>query len=328
MTKFRFAHSMLLVVMLYFMICIGCSSNDGRIILKAAHVTTIDHPFQLGLLKFKEIVERETNNGIQVNIYPSGQLGNERDLVEGLQIGTVQITPTSNAPLSSWVPEIMVFDLPFIFRDSDHAEKVLDGPIGRELAAKSEQFGIKILAFWSAGTRSIFTKKPINTLADLKGLKIRVMENPIHIETFNAFGAQATPMASGEVFSALQQGVIDDAENDPNSFYTFGFWQVTKFYSMTQHFYNPAPFMVGKQIYDSLSDEHKRIIQNAALTARDYQRETVKIMTVESLDKLKQEGVAINFPALDEFTINASTVYAKFEDVIDNSLIEKIKAVK
>ena len=319
---------MLLVVMLYFMICIGCSSNDGRIILKAAHVTAIDHPFQLGLLKFKEIVERETNNGIQVNIYPSGQLGNERDLVEGLQIGTVQITPTSNAPLSSWVPEIMVFDLPFIFRDSDHAEKVLDGPIGRELAEKSEQFGIKILAFWSAGTRSVFTKKSVNTITDLEGLKIRVMENPIHIETFNAFGAQATPMASGEVFSALQQGVIDGAENDPNTFYTFGFWQVTKFYSMTQHFYNPAPFMISKQIYDSLSDEYKRIIQNAAISTRDYQRETVRKMTDDSLDKLRQEGVAINYPSLEEFVKSAANVYSKFENVIDISLIDEIKAVK
>ena len=328
MVHFGFKNMLVSLSILFFIFATGCGSDDGTIILKAAHVTATNHPFQLGLLNFKETVERETNNRIKINIYPSTQLGNERDLIEGLQIGTVQIAPTSNAPLSSWVPEVMVFDFPFIFRDSDHAEKVLDGQIGSELASKAEQFGIKILAFWSAGTRSIFTKKPINTLADLKGLKIRVMENPIHIETFNAFGAQATPMASGEVFSALQQGVIDGAENDPNSFYTFGFWQVTKFYSMTQHFYNPAPFMVGKQIYDSLSDEHKRIIQNAALTARDYQRETVKIMTVESLDKLKQEGVAINFPALDEFTINASTVYAKFEDVIDNSLIEKIKAVK
>ena len=171
MKKSRFAQLTSLMVFLCFIIGIGCSSNEGGIILKAAHVTAINHPFQLGLLKFKEIVERETNNKIQVNIYPSGQLGNERDLIEGLQIGTVQIAPTSNAPLSSWVPEIMVFDLPFIFRNSDHAEKVLDGPIGRELAAKSEQFGIKILAFWSAATRSVFTKKPINTVADLEGLK-------------------------------------------------------------------------------------------------------------------------------------------------------------
>ena len=328
MKKSRFAQLTSLMVFLCFIIGIGCSSNEGGIILKAAHVTAINHPFQLGLLKFKEIVERETNNKIQVNIYPSGQLGNERDLIEGLQIGTVQIAPTSNAPLSSWVPEIMVFDLPFIFRNSDHAEKVLDGPIGRELAEKSEQFGIKILAFWSAATRSVFTKKPINTVADLEGLKIRVMENPIHIETFNAFGAQATPMASGEVFSALQQGVIDGAENDPNTFYTFGFWQVTKFYSMTQHFYNPAPFMISKQIFDSLSDEHKRIIQNAALTARDYQRETVRKMTNDSLDKLKQEGIAINYPSLEEFEKSAANVYLKFENVIDISLIEKIKAVK
>ena len=170
------------------------------------------------MLKFKNIVETETDNEIQVNIYPSTQLGNERDIIEGLQIGTIQIAPTSNAPLSSWVPELMVFDFPYIFRDNEHAAKVLDGPVGREIASKTEDFGIKILAFWSAGIRSVFTKTPVNTLADLTGLKIRVMENPVHIKTFNAFGAQATPMASGEVFSALQQGVIDGAENDPNSF--------------------------------------------------------------------------------------------------------------
>ena len=124
MKKFQFAQSMLFAVIIFFIIGIGCGSNDGTIILKAAHVTAIDHPFQLGLLKFKDIVEIETNNKIQVNIYPSTQLGNERDLIEGLQIGTVQIAPTSNAPLSSWVPELMVFDFPYIFRDIEHAEKV------------------------------------------------------------------------------------------------------------------------------------------------------------------------------------------------------------
>ncbi len=328
MIKSQFVKSMLLVVILFFVIGIGCSSNDGTIILKAAHVTAIDHPFQLGLLKFKSIVETETNNEIQVNIYPSTQLGNERDIIEGLQIGTIQIAPTSNAPLSSWVPELMVFDFPYIFRDNEHAAKVLDGPVGQEIALKTEDFGIKILAFWSAGTRSVFTKKPINTIDDLTGLKIRVMENPIHIGTFNAFGAQATPMASGEVFSALQQGVIDGAENDPNSFYTFGFWQLTKFYTLTQHFYNPAPFMVSKLFFDGLSDEHKTIIQNAAVVARDYQRETVKNMTNDSLMKLEQEGVIINRPSLDSFRKISEEVYSDFKEIIDSSLIEKIRNIE
>ncbi len=326
MTKSPFAKSMLFVVILFFIIGFGCSSNDGKIILKAAHVTATDHPFQLGLLKFKNIVETETDNEIQVNIYPSTQLGNERDIIEGLQIGTIQIAPTSNAPLSSWVPELMVFDFPYIFRDNEHAAKVLDGPVGREIASKTEDFGIKILAFWSAGIRSVFTKTPVNTLADLTGLKIRVMENPVHIKTFNAFGAQATPMASGEVFSALQQGVIDGAENDPNSFYTFGFWQLTKFYTLTQHFYNPAPFMVSKLFFDGLSDEHKIIIQNAAVTARDYQREIVKNMTNDSLMKLEDEGVIINHPSLDSFKMKSEEVYADFKEIIDSSFIEKVRS--
>ncbi len=316
---------LLFIVSLIFLINYGCGKKEKFIIIKAAHVTAVDHPFQLGLLKFKEIVEKETNNKIQIKIYPSTQLGNERDIIEGMQLGTIQVAPTANAPLSSWVPELMVFDLPYIFRDAEHAEKVLNGPIGRELALKTEQFGIKILTFWTAGTRNIFTKKPINSLSDLKGLKIRVMENPIHIETFNLFGAQATPMASGEVFTALQQGVIDGAENDPNSFYTFGYWQITKFYSMTQHVYGPAPFMISKKFFDNLSEEHKIIIQNAAVTARDYQLKTAKEITNHSLEKLAEKGVKIIYPELGEFKKTVKNIYKKFEDNIDISIIEKIK---
>ncbi|MFC1563273.1 TRAP transporter substrate-binding protein [candidate division KSB1 bacterium] len=319
---------MLFEVFLILLISYGCSKKDRIIIIKAAHVTSIDHPFQLGLLKFKEIVEKETNNKINIKIYPSTQLGNERDLIEGMQLGTVQIAPTANAPLSSWVPELMIFDLPYIFRNAEHAEKVLNGAIGKELALKTEQFGIKILAFWTAGTRNIFTKKPINLPIDLQGLKIRVMENPIHIETFNLFGAQATPMASGEVFTALQQGVIDGAENDPNSFYTFGYWQITKFYSMTQHVYGAAPFMISKKFFDNLSEEQKIIIQNAAITARDYQIKTAKDITKQSLKKLAKEGVKIIYPELSEFKKIAQRIYKKFENKIDTSLIKKIEATK
>jgi len=325
MKKSSYKIKLLFVVFLIFLMSYECTEKDNIITIKAAHVTAVDHPFQLGLLKFKEIVEKETNNKIQIRIYPSTQLGNERDLIEGMQLGTVQITPTANAPLSSWVPELMVFDLPYIFRDAEHAKKVLNGPIGKELASKTEQFGIKILAFWTAGTRNIFTKKPINSPADLQGLKIRVMENPIHIETFNLFGAQATPMASGEVFTALQQGVIDGAENDPNSFYTFGYWQITKFYSMTQHVYGPAPFMISKKFFDNLSEEYKIIIQNAAITARDYQLKTAKEITNQSLEKLAERGVIIIYPELDEFKNIAKNIYKNFEDKIDISLIEKIK---
>ena len=140
---------LLFIVFLILLVNYGCSNKEKTINIKAAHVTAIDHPFQLGLLKFKEIVEKETNNKINVIIYPSTQLGNERDLIEGMQLGTVQIAPTANAPLSAWVPELMVFDLPYIFRDAEHAEKVLNGPIGKQLAKKTEQFGIKILAFWT-----------------------------------------------------------------------------------------------------------------------------------------------------------------------------------
>jgi len=325
MKKSSYKIKLLFVVFLIFLMSYECTEKDNIITIKAAHVTAVDHPFQLGLLKFKEIVEKETNNKIQIRIYPSTQLGNERDLIEGMQLGTVQKTPTANAPLSSWVPELMVFDLPYIFRDAEHAKKVLNGPIGKELASKTEQFGIKILAFWTAGTRNIFTKKPINSPADLQGLKIRVMENPIHIETFNLFGAQATPMASGEVFTALQQGVIDGAENDPNSFYTFGYWQITKFYSMTQHVYGPAPFMISKKFFDNLSEEYKIIIQNAAITARDYQLKTAKEITNQSLEKLAERGVIIIYPELDEFKNIAKNIYKNFEDKIDISLIEKIK---
>lgn len=328
MKKFAVWSVIYFFISLFLIFVIKCSKKEKTITIKAAHVTATDHPFHLGLLKFKEIVEQKSENKINVKIYPSTQLGNERDIIEGLQMGTIQISPTANAPLSAWVQELMVFDLPYLFRDRAHAEKVLNGSIGSTFAEKTEKFGIKILAFWTAGTRNIFTKKPIHSIEDLQGLKIRVMENPIHIETFNLFGAQATPMASGEVFTALQQGIIDGAENDPNSFYTFGYWQITKFYSMTQHVYGPAPFMVSKKFYDSLSEDFRTIIQNAAIIARDYQLKTSKEITNESLKRLSENGVEIIYPKLDEFNEAAKKVHEKFKDKIDLSLVKKINAMK
>ena len=178
--------------------------------LVEAHTTTEDHPYTLGMVRYAQLVRERTGGRVAIQIHHSRQLGDERQVVEGLQLGTIHLTVTSTGPLGGFIPEMNVLDLPFLFRDASHAYKVLDGEIGRGLLDKFDVIGIKGLAFWENGFRHLTTsKKAVERPGDLKGLKIRVMENRVHQAAFRQLGADATPMAWGEVFTSLQQGLLD-----------------------------------------------------------------------------------------------------------------------
>src|SRR5574341_2242988 len=178
--------------------------------LVEAHTSPPDHPYTLGMVRYADLVKDRTTGRVAVQIHHSRELGDERQVVEGLQLGTIHLTVTSTGPLGGFVPEMNVVDLPFLFRDADHAYRVLDGEIGRSLLAKFEAVGIKGLAYWENGFRHITTaKKPVQQPGDMKGLKIRVMENRVHQAAFRQLGSDATPMAWGEVFTSLQQGLLE-----------------------------------------------------------------------------------------------------------------------
>jgi tripartite ATP-independent transporter DctP family solute receptor len=299
------------------------------ITMKAGIVIDANHPYYHGIAKFNEIVGQKTNGKIRVEIFHSGQLGSERDLIEGLSIGTVDLAAVSSAPASGFVPKIAVFDLPYLFATREQAYKVMDGPIGRQFFKDLEGKSIIGLAYFENGFRNITnSKRPINVPADMKGIKIRVMESPVPIATFNTIGANATPMAWGEVYTALMQKTIDAQENPMPVIYNQKLYEVQKYLSLTEHFYAPALFLMSKATYAKLSPEQQKIVWDAAKEAATYEREVSKKQADEYVAKCKEKGMIANEVNKKVWQDAMFPVYAKFEEKLGKDLIEAIRNTK
>jgi len=267
------------------------------IVIKFAHNgnTIPEDPQNVACTAFKKMVEERTNGAIRVDIYPAAQLGDARTIVEGVQMGTIEMADIENGPMGRFVPEAMLWDLPFIFRDIDHAHNVLDGDVGKYVQKKYDDVGIRHLAYNDGGFR-YFTNnvRPIRNMDDLQGLKIRVMESKVMIDTINAFGASAVPMAFGELYTALQQGVVDGQENPMNLIYSQRFYEVQKYLSLSGHFYYPRQYITNLNWFNNLSEEHQKVIAEAAKEACDIQREELAKYEIEMKKVLQEKGMEIN----------------------------------
>ena len=296
--------------------------------LKVAHVVNTDHPYHMGLMEFKKIVEAKTNDSIRVEIYPSGQLGNERDTVEALQLGTLDMCLACTAPLTGFEPQFMLFDLPFLFKNKQHAYAVLDGEIGDSVLAKLESKGIKGLSYFEVGFRNFTNSKhPINNPSDIAGLKFRLMETPVHLKSVEVWSGIPTPMAIGEVFTALQQGTIDGQENPLPIIDTFKFYEVQKYLSVTEHFYSATPLLIQKKIWDKISKENQAIILEAAYAGKDVCRAKNAEKEKVLLDHFRSKGMEINYADKDAFFKASKPVYDYFEDKLGKDNIQKIIAI-
>lgn len=323
--------SILMIVIIFSTLFTGCGNikantalKNDVITIKIGHVLAPTHPYQLGLEKFAQLVSQKTNGKVKVEIFHSSQLGNERDMVEGLQIGVLESTLVSTAPLSSFTKKFYVFDLPFIFKDIKSARQIVDGPIGQELLKSLENQGVIGLCYFENGFRNITnSKKPINTPEDLKGMKIRTMENPVHMASFRAMGASPTPMAFGELFTALQQGTIDGQENPLPVIDTSKFYEVQKYLSFTEHFYAPAPLLISKLFFEKLSPQIQKAIKESALEARDYERQLLDDMNSKLEKDLAERGMKINKPDKAPFIDAVQSVYKQYEKVITPELIQR-----
>jgi tripartite ATP-independent transporter DctP family solute receptor len=297
--------------------------------LKAGIVISNEHPYYFGIFRFGEILGQKTNGRLKVEIFHSGQLGSERDLIEGLSIGTMDLAGVSSAPASGFVPKIAVFDLPYLFATREQAFKVMDGPIGQGFFKDLEAKSIIGLAYFENGFRNVTnSKRPIHVPADMKGIKIRVMESPVPIATFNAIGANATPMAWGEVYTALMQKTIDAQENPMPVIYTQKIYEVQKYLSLTEHFYAPALFLMSKATYSKLSPEDRKIVMDAAKEAATYEREVSKKQADEFVAKCKEKGMIVNEVNKKVWQEAMAPVYAKFEDKFGKDLIDAIRNTK
>lgn len=270
------------------------ASAQQKTVLKASDVHPLGYPTVEAIVRMGKKLEGATQGRLSVQMFPAMQLGGEKEMLEQTQVGALQICRVSVGPVGTIVDELNVFNLPFIFRDEAHMRKVIDGPIGQELIEKitnAPTSRLVGLGWMDAGTRSVYAKKPFKAPADLKGQKIRMMGNPIFVETMNAMGGNGISMGFNELYSALQTGVVDGAENNPPTLLTHNHYQVSKFYSLTGHLIIPEIFVFSRRTWDTLSKDDQALIKKVSRQAQAEQRELWDRMVLESERKLKAAGV-------------------------------------
>ena len=276
------------------------------------------------------VLRVKSNGKMKIQIYPSEQLGTERQCLELLQIGSLDMTKVSAGSLENFSPNIKVFGLPFLFRDRQHSYSVLDGPIGRDLLYGTEKYWLKGLAYYDAGARSFYTKeKKINSPEDLDGLKIRVMESKTAFDMVKALGGSPTPISFGELYTSLQQGVVDGAENNPPSFYLSRHYEVCKYYTLDEHTILPDVLLMSTHIWDSFSDKERGWLSQAVKESITEQRKLWTKSEKQSLDAVKEAGVEIIIPDKTLFSKKSKKILESYkEDEVLYDFINRIKNTK
>ncbi len=272
----------------------------------------------------KEEVEKRCPD-VNIALFPNSELGGERDLVEGVAMGTVEMCYTSSGPLSSISSEFTVFDLPFIVRDRETVYRVFDGPLGQQVLDNLESKGIKGFGFWDGGYRFLTNdKEPLLHPEQIKGMKIRTMENPVHVRSFVVMGANPTPMAWPEVFSAIQQGVIQGHENNMASIYNTKIYEIQKFVSLTGHFYSPGAVLINKALFDSLPEQAKNALIEGEKIARDWERAQIVRDEKELAEKLTSLGVTVSEVDKNEWFEASKATIDSFKDKINMDIYQAL----
>ncbi len=295
--------------------------------LKLAHELPTEHPVHESLQWFADQVQERAK--LRIKVYPNGTLGNETDLLQMVQGGTVAFTKVSAAPLTAFAPDYKVLSLPYLYKDRATYDAVLEGPIGDEILESSHAAGFVGLAFLDAGARSFYTDKPIKTPEDLKGLKIRVQNSSLAIDTIKALGATPVPLPYGELYSALQQGVVDGAENNIPSYYSSRHYEVKKVYSYDKHTMVPDVLVVSASVWDSLTDEQRKVIREVAKETVKQQETNWNNYVEKSITELKNQNVTFVESDISKFQEAVKPVYDKFRkenpDLIP--MLDKIQAM-
>ncbi len=295
--------------------------------LVASHVLGPTHPYQPGFELMAKIVKEKTNGRITIEIHHSASLAEEEQAIEALQMGTIDITTVSAAPLTGFVKEYMACDLPFIFATPQEAFAFYDGEIGNTLFKLTEPIGLVGLAWWENGFRNFTTKdKAIRTPEDMKGLKMRTMNSPVHMASIRALGGNAVPIPFGELYSALQQRVVDGQENPIANIHAMKFYEVQKFVMLSRHFHDPSPLFISQKTWDKLNSEDKKIIQEAAVKARDHMRQVGIDQEKGLIDEIRKSGtevIELTPAQIKQFQNATKDVYKDFEDKIGKEYLQK-----
>lgn len=305
----------------------GCKTEQTNKILRLGHSLDTQHPVHKAMVILGEKLKENSGGKLTLNIYPSSQLGGERECLELLQIGSLDITKVSAAVLENFIPEYKVFSVPYMFRNKAHTFSVFDSEIGESLLLKGDKFRLRGLTFYDAGSRSFYMKdNPIKSPSDLKGKKIRVQKSNMAVAMVNDLGGSPTPISWGELYTALQQGVVDGAENNPPSFFTSKHYEVCKYYSLDEHTAVPDVLLIGIDTWNRLNKEEKVWLKDAVKKSTIVQRKLWAASEKESLAAVKEAGVTVIYPDKKPFETRTKGILEMFNDNEEmKSLIQSIK---
>ncbi|MCU0643467.1 MAG: TRAP transporter substrate-binding protein [bacterium] len=305
------------LLLIFAIALIGCQSENKIRIIKLAHVLDPSHPVHRGMVFMAEKVAEKSGGHMRVDIYPSGQLGQERDLIELLQIGSLAMTKVSTAPLEAFVPEMKIFGIPYLFRDDGHRWKVLNSEIGKRLLLDGEKFFLRGMCYYDAGSRSFYTKDvPI------------VMKSLTSFAMVQSLGGSPTPIPWGELYTALQQGVVDGAENNPPSFYLSRHYEVCKYYSLDEHTAVPDILLMSTVVWQSLSPQEQQWLQEAVDESVEHQKILWKESSDEALREVQKAGVQVLYPDKTPFQQAVQEMHASYKGTTIYDLIHEIQNMK
>ena len=307
----------------------GCQQNKEVREIKLGHGLDISHPVHQAMVFMKERLYEKSDGTMVIDIYPNNQLGSERECLELLQIGSLGMTKVSTGVLENFVPSLRVFGLPFLFRDREHRFEVLEGEIGEYFLNKSIDKRLKGLTFYDAGSRSFYSKTPIETPEDLEGLKFRVMESNTAMNMVKHLGGSPTPIAWGELYTALQQGIVDGAENNLPSFHLSRHYEIAKYFITDEHTALPDELLISTLVWNELSTQEQEWLKEAAMESSEYQKELWRKAELKALEEIQEAGVEVSYPDKEAFREKVQPMYESFsEDPEMKKIIEAIQAVE
>jgi tripartite ATP-independent transporter DctP family solute receptor len=306
----------------------GCRPERPTRVLKLAHGLDVTHPVHIAMVHMADRLAQISGGRMRIEIYPNGQLGEERDLIEMLQIGSLAMTKVSASPLESFVPEMAVFSIPYVFRNEAHLWRVLDGKIGRDLLLAGEPFYLHGLCYYDAGPRSFYTTgRAVRTPQDLRGLKIRVQQSITSTRMVRTLGGSATPIDWGELYSALQQGVVDGAENNLPSFFLARHYEVSRYLTLDEHTWVPDVLLISTRVWDRLSDQERRWLEDAARSSVAVERRLWREASQHALDEVRAAGVTIIEPDKTAFRQAVQPMYDDYKGTRIYDLLSAIERV-
>ena len=312
----------------------GCTTGSGvgaERMIRLAHGLDPSHPVHQAMGRMGELLAEKSGGRMHLEIYPSEQLGTERQALELLQLGSLDMTKVSSAVMEGFSPLYKALGMPYVFRSEDHRFKVLDGPVGERILTSSTEEWLRGLCYYDAGSRSFYTRDtPIRRPEDLEGLKIRVMSSPVSIQMVNMMGGSATPVSWGELYTALQQGVVDGAENNPPSLHLSRQYEVTGYYSLDKHTALPDVLLISTHLWEDLSEQERQWLQEAVDESVQYQRKLWKEASREALKTVEEAGVEIIRPDPKPFAEAVEPLYERYrkEAPAIYALVEQIRAVQ